>query len=557
MTSYKWLMQQSKPAHRWLFISITVGLVTGLLIILQSGILATIIDHVYLHHATRSSLYGLLYLLLLVIFLRAGLMWMREIISFQTAKHVKDRVRQTVFTHLLQLSPTQLSRLKTGELTSTLIEQIEALHGFFSDYFPQMTIAVILPLIILIVVFLQNWVAGCVLLITAPLIPLFMALIGMGTAKLNQDNFKALAEMSAHFLDRLQGLTTLVLFNRARTQIHSIETTTNDYREKTMRILRVAFLSTAALELFSTVSIAIIAVYLGLGLLGFIKIGFAGVTITLKHALFILLLAPEFFMPLRQLGTFYHARSEAMGAADELLKIMAIKSDLDTQQTSLAPKEADALTTGILAFEQVNFSYHSHKKILSDFNAIFHPGECVGIAGPSGVGKSTVINLIAKFLYPQSGTMTVNTIDLNQINDNTWREYIALLHQHPRLFYGTIADNIRFAKQNATADDIEMAARVTGVLDFTHVFPEGLNTWVGEHNVGLSGGQIQRIALARIYLKNAPFILLDEPTAHLDQQNTAIILQLLKLWRSNHKTVIVASHDAALLKQMDHIITLK
>ncbi|OGT42833.1 MAG: thiol reductant ABC exporter subunit CydD [Gammaproteobacteria bacterium RIFCSPHIGHO2_12_FULL_40_19] len=545
---YQFLIKNSKPAHRWLFLSITLGIASGLLIVLQSGILATVIDRVYLHHATRDSLFGLLYFFLLIIFLRASLTWAREMVSFQTAKHVKDVVRHSVFSHLLQLSPTQLSRLKTGELTSTLIEHIEALHGFFSDYLPQMTIAVILPFIIMIVVFSQNWIAGCILLLTAPLIVLFMALIGMGTHKLNQENFQTLSQMSAHFLDRLQGLTTLVLFNRAHAQLHSIETTSHAYREKTMRILRIAFLSTATLELFSTVAIAIIAIYLGLGLLGSLKIGFSGVLITLQHALFILLLAPEFFMPLRQLGTFYHARSEAIGAADALMSILNEPIEDHTSGNKSA-------CVSNLKFENIHFSYHSHQKILNNFNVTFNPGECVAIAGPSGVGKSTVLHLIAKFLTPESGKIIINDTHLNDINNDHWREHIAFLHQHPRLFYGTIADNIRFANQNATQDEIEAAARISGVLDFTRYFPEGLNTMIGEQNAGLSGGQTQRIALARIHLKNAPIILLDEPTAHLDQENTAIILKLLTVWRSN-KTVIIASHDEALLKHMDRIITL-
>lgn len=324
--NYRFLLQQSKPAHRWLFLSTALGIISGLLIIFQAGILATIIDHVYIHHATRHSLFLLLLILFIIILLRSAFTWAREIVSFNTAKQVKETVRKNMLEKIAALTPLQLMQYKTGELTSILIEQVEALHGFFADYLPQMTIAVVLPLIILLIVFTQNWIAGLVLLITGPLIPIFMALIGSGTAKLKQASFQTLARMSAHFLDILQGLTTLVLFHRAQTKTKSIETVSNDFREKTMGILRVAFLSTATLELFSTISIAIIAVYLGLGLLGFLKVGFDGVHITLQHALFILLLAPEFFMPLRQLGTFYHARAEAIAAAEEINRIIKNRS---------------------------------------------------------------------------------------------------------------------------------------------------------------------------------------------------------------------------------------
>ncbi len=546
MKSYSWLLQQSKPANRWLFLSILLGVISGLLIILQSGLLAVIIDRVYLHHATRSTLFSFLITLLFTFIARAGITWLRENVSFQTAKSVKDTVRKNCFETLMTLSPGELSHFKTGALTSTVIEQIEALHGFFADYLPQMAITVILPIIILIIVFMQNWIAGLVLLITAPLIPLFMALIGMGTAKLNQENFQTLSRMSAFFLDRLQGLTTLKLFNRANPQLKTIGTLSNEFREKTMRILRVAFLSTATLELFSTISIAIIAVYLGLGLLGFLKIGFEGVPITLQPALFILLLAPEFFMPLRQLGVFYHARAEAIGAAVEILKVLEMRESGNTRN-QLAAMEVKALATTkiFLKLNNIGFSYENSKPVLNNFNLEVPCGDCIAITGPSGAGKTTVLNIIAKLITPTSGTITANHIDLNTIDDDEWRNHIALLQQHPRLLYGTIADNIRLAKPTANEKEIEEAARMTGVLDFTQDLSDGLNTWVGEHNGGLSGGQAQRVSLARIVLKNAPIILLDEPTAHLDQKNTAIILDLLKQWRGN-KTVIIATHDDVL-----------
>ncbi|MCX7125409.1 MAG: ABC transporter transmembrane domain-containing protein [Gammaproteobacteria bacterium] len=255
--NYRWLMQKSKPAKTWLFISISLAMISAFLMIAQAGLLALIIDRIYLHHATRAMLTLDLSLFLMVILIRSGLTWLREIVSFKTAKIIKDTVRQNLFENLLQHSPIQLSQFKTGALTSTLVEQVEALHGFFADYLPQMTLAVLIPFIILFFVFSQNWIAGLILLFTAPLIPLFMAFIGINTAKLNQENFETLSRMSAHFLDTLQGLTTLTLFNRARAQLDSIASISDDYRKKTMHILRIAFLSTAALELFATISIAI------------------------------------------------------------------------------------------------------------------------------------------------------------------------------------------------------------------------------------------------------------------------------------------------------------
>lgn len=540
--AYRWLVQQSKPAKRWLFLSVSLGIFSGLLVILQSGLLATIIDHVYLQHATTKTVFFILLSLLFTIIFRAAISWFREIAAFKTAYVVKNTVRENILDYIAALQPAEVSKIKTGALTTTLIEQVEALHGFFADYFPQMTIVIILPLIILMIVFMQNWVAGFILLITAPLIPLFMALIGMQTAKLNQENFETLARMSAHFLDTLQGLTTLVLFHRAAAQTKSIAYSSEEFREKTMRILRVAFLSTAALELFGTVSIAMIAVYLGLGLLGLIHLGFQGVHITLQHALFILLLAPEFFMPLRQLGTFYHARAEAMGAATEILKILSVGVGVGEK---IARQSEPFITRNIfLSLNDICFAYDEQKKIINRFNLTAHPGECVTIIGESGIGKTTLLNLIAKFLSPTSGSISANKMNLNDIDQDEWRNQFAFLQQHPRVFHGTIAENILLAKENATPEELEKAASDAGVLDFTNHLPDGLNTKVGEQGFGLSGGQIQRIALARIALKNAPLILLDEPTAHLDQKNKEVVVALLEKWKKENKTIVIATHDS-------------
>ena len=546
--NYRWLIHQSKPAHRWLFIVITLGIIAALLMIAQAGILALLIDHIYIGQATQALILQNLIIFLAICFLRAGITWFRELAAFQSAKKIKDTVRENCLMQLSQLTPLQLSQFNTGELTSTLIEQIEALHGFFSDYLPQMTLAVFIPIIILCFVFSQNWITGTILLVTAPLIPLFMALIGVNTAKLKQAHFQTLARMSAHFLDHLQGLTTLVLFNRARAQSDSIATISNEYREKTMTILRIAFLSTATLELFSTISIAIIAVYLGLGLLGLIHIGFGGVTISLASALFILLLAPEFFMPLRQLGVFYHAKAEAIGAAEAIIHILEAPQNTDQNKLD-CPYPIEHLL-----FKNMCFNY-GNKKIFDYFNADITFGNCVVITGPSGSGKSTLLNLIAKFISPAAGEILINEKALADIDTEIWRNQIALLHQHPRLFHGTLYDNIALSKPQASPAEINTAATQAGVMDFAALLPEGLHTKIGEQNLGLSGGQAQRIALARIILKDAPIVLLDEPTAHLDQNNTDIVIHLLKKW-CNNKTVIMATHDSRLIAYSNKIIAI-
>ena len=555
---YRWLTQQAKPARRYLFLSIFLGIFSGLLIIAQSAALAYMIDQVYLHAATRAALADFLFSFLGLVFLRMMTTYLREIVSTRTAQIIKHTVRDAILNPLASSSPVYLSQFKTASLASTLIEQVEALHGFFSDYFPQMMIVIILPVIILITVFLQNWVAGAILLVTAPLIPLFMALIGMRTAKLNQENFQILSRMSAHFLDRLQGLATLSLFNRAHAETEKIGAISEAFRDKTMRILRIAFLSTATLELFSTLAIAIIAVYLGLGLLGFVHVGFDGFHITLFHALFILLLAPEFFMPLRQLGTFYHARSEALGAANEIIEL---GKKFAKNASKMNKSEHDRLnrssggSLSVFSFRDIIFSYDANS-IFKHFSLTLRANETIAITGGSGTGKSTLLNLLAKFIFPTSGNIFINNTDLNEIDSDDWRDQIAFLQQHTRLMPGTIADNILLAKPNATQDELMRALNQSGVNAFLPTLPHGLHTSVTEQNAGISGGQTQRIALARIILKDAPIVLLDEPTAHLDQTNVDIILHLLAEWH-HQKTIVIATHDERVIALADHVVALQ
>ena len=543
---YRWLIQQSNVARTTLYFSRFLGIFSGIVIILQAFILSTIIDQVYLHAATRHQLIRYLLIFLGLALLRAIITYAREHTGFQSAKLVKDYVRKNVFQQVMQYTIPQLSTHKTGALVSVLIEQVDALQNFFADYLPQITIIAILPLIILLIVFKENWIAGLTLLITGPLIPLFMALIGMGVASLNQRNFQALSIMSAHFLDRLQGLTTLTLFNRARAETKSVEIVSDHFRQSTMKVLRVAFLSSGALELFATISIAMIAVYLGLGLLGLVHIGFDGVHITLQHALFILLLAPEFFMPLRQLGVFYHARAEAIGASAEIIKL----TDADIKKIPVKNLREFSEKKIDLHIKDLCFSY-DNKKIFDHFEADFPFGQLIVLTGNSGTGKSTLLKLIAKLLTPQFGEIFADKIPLSLIEDDDWRDNIAFLQQHARLFFGTLHDNIIMGNKKANAEQIKSAAKTAGVFEFT----DDLLMRVGEQNTGLSGGQIQRVAIARIILKDAPIVLLDEPTNYLDTNNVDIILNLLSEWKGK-KTVIVATHDQRIFEQADQAIVL-
>ncbi len=548
--AYRWLMAKARGSRSWLGLSIGSGFTSGILLILQASLLAHIVDQAYIHHQPRASLLTALGLVLLIMITRAGLQWLREIINFKTASTIKQNLRHEIMLHFKQAGPIALKNHQTGHATTIAIEHVEALHNFFADYLPQMSLAVLLPLVILAFIFPVNWLSGLLLLITAPLIPLFMALIGMGAESINQRQLQQLARLGAYFLDLLQGLTTLKIFNRSQEQAPKIAKMSDDYRLKTMSVLKIAFLSSAVLELFSSIAIALVAVCLGLSLLGKLPFGMYGHHISLYKALFILLLAPEFFLPLRQLGTHYHARAQAIGAAKEISNLLADKVQLITKGGSAL------LTNPIeLRFDKVCFAYEANQ-VINNLTLRIPLKQKIAIVGPSGVGKTTLLHLIASFCQPQSGTIYLNDKALIQYDVEVYRQSIAWLSQNPMLFHGTIRDNIAIAKPNATETEILNAAASAHVLSFVNDLPNGLDTLIGEQNYGLSGGQAQRIALARAYLKDAALILLDEPTASLDRRSEQLIIQSLNEL-ANGRTMIMVSHRFETIKHADIIFELR
>jgi len=296
------------------------------------------------------------------------------------------------------------------------------------------------------------------------------------------------------------------------------------------------------------ITIALIAVYLGLGLLGLMHIGFHGVPISLQIALFILLLTSEFFAPLRQLGAFYHARAGAIGAAKEIMPILGQNVTKNDVPFILPEKFS-------IKLNHISFAYRAQKPVIDKMNLEIHSAEMVAIRGPSGSGKTTLLYLVAKLILPQTGTIEVNNTNIELVSDDAWRKNIALLTQHPYFFHGSILENIKLAHPAATDEDVERVAHEAGVLEWSRLLPQGLHTIIGEKNAGLSGGQAQRVALARVLLKEAPIVLLDEPTAFLDEKNIEIIFNLFKKWKKQ-KTVLIATHDARVEKQVDRIIQL-
>jgi ATP-binding cassette subfamily C protein CydD len=549
----RWLLERAAAARTWIMLSVALGLGGGLLLILQARFLARIVHRAFIEGRGTESLWPLFAALAGIIILRSILGWAREIAGFYAGARIRQEIRKELLEHIVALGPGYTSRQSSGALASAAMEHIEGLHDFYAFYLPQLALAVTIPAAIVAFVFPFSWAAGGLLLVTAPLIPLFMILVGMGAENISQRHFQALSRMSAYFLDVLQGITTLKLFDRSKGAEETIARVSSDYRMKTMGVLRVAFLSSAVLEFFSSISIALVAVYLAMSYLGYFSFGLYGESLTLAGGMFILLLAPDFYLPLRELGTHYHARAEAVGAAEEILKVTS-DSCKETLNGSINWTKTDPLHIGIknvfLAFDG------GQRPALSGISFEIREGNQLALVGTSGAGKSTMLNLLLGFQVPDHGQINVNRTPLADITPDSWRQSIAWVGQHPYLFQGTIRENILLGRPQASDRQIEQAAGRARVLDFARHLPGGLDTPVGEHGFGLSRGQAQRVALARAFLKDAPLLLLDEPTAGLDAENEALIIDALKSLTQG-RTVLMSTHRLTNIQQADRIMVME
>jgi len=549
----RWLRRQTRSARKWLLISIALGLTGGLLIMAQAWLISRIVHSAFMEGFEPVRLGPLLAVLCAVVVLKAATAWGREIAGFQAGAAVRGQVRRDLAAHLIAVGPVGISPLPSGRLVSSALEQVEALQNFVARYVPQLALAALLPLAILVFIFPISWAAGAILLVTAPMIPLFMILVGMGAESISQRHFQSLARMSAHFLDVLRGLTTLKLFGQSKAQADKIQGVSRQYRHRTMAVLRVAFLSSAVLEFFSAIAIALVAVYLGMYFLGYLDFGAFGRPIKFSAGFFILLLAPDYFLPLRELGTHYHARADAVGAAEEILRVY----ELPQAAAQSVQGRAKLTTAETIRFESVSMHYGSPSRPgIDNISFTLRRGEKVAVVGASGAGKSTLIHLLLGFIRPDRGTILIDDVPLGDLLQNDWRRQAAWIGQNPMLFSGTIRENISLSRPDADDGRIETAARQAGVMEFAAKRESGLDAQVGEQGKALSMGQAQRVALARAFLKDAPLLLLDEPTASLDTATEARILTDLDHW-SQGRTILMATHRPAPLALADRILILK
>jgi ATP-binding cassette subfamily C protein CydD len=531
MTPQQWLARQRLEVAGRLRAAALFGVIEGVLIIAQAGLIAWIVQQTIMAERLLATLTLPIAALMGVVLLRPVLQRLRAGAGIRASAHVRASVHARLLAHAEALGPGGAQGISHGEISSQLTDQVSALDGYFSRYLPQMQIAIIVPLAIAAAAFTQDWIAASFLLLAAPLIPLFMALVGMGAERLNRDQFIALGRLSGQFLDRVQGLTTLRLFGRSRDATNGIIGASDAYRIRSMRVLRVAFLSSAVLEFFASIAIAVVAIYVGFGLLGYIEYGPAP-ALTLFSGLFVLLLAPEFFQPLRTLAQHYHDRATALGAAELLVNFQALEPSDFT--VASAQSNTQALTR--LAVRDLELSRPGRGVVLQVAQLHADPGEIILIEGPSGSGKTTLLMALGGLLAPTSG----------EISRAFANRHIAWLGAPAFLASASLRENIILGNPKATPEAIDQAAQQAGVMEFAGRLSHGLDTAVGERGIGLSGGQAQRVALARAFVSRAPLILLDEPTAALDADTEQIILNSLSDLAQAGRVIVIASHDKVL-----------
>jgi ATP-binding cassette, subfamily C, bacterial CydD len=524
------LLRQVKPVRVSLLYAIVLGVLIAVTTVAQVVFLSTVVNQVFLGREGLEGVWPLLFLLLGAIVLHSGLLWLREVVTQRGAIRVKSTLRERLFAHLMQLGPGYTGGERTGELAMTAVEGVERLDAYVGRYLPQMALSVLVPLLIAAYLLPIDWISTALLVLTAPAIPVLMILTGSHAEEHMKSQWTALSRMSAHFLDVLQGLPTLKAFGRGAAEHERVAKISDEFRKRTLKVLRWAFLSGFVLEFITTLSIALVAVALGVRLL----IG----DISFEAAFLVLLLAPEFYRPLRELGASRHAGMEGKTATVRIFEILNTPPPV-REEAVTATRPEGQLT---IEFSGVGHGYpESAQPTLSGINLTLPAGTCTALVGRSGAGKSTLVNLLVRFLDPDEGQITANGVIIAGLSVETWREFVALVPQRPYLFYGSVLENIRLARPSATREEVKEAAALAGAVQFIEKLPQGYDTEVGERGARLSGGEAQRVAIARAFLKDAPVLVMDESTSSLDPESERLIGDALERLRRD-RTVLVVAH---------------
>ncbi|WP_344332489.1 thiol reductant ABC exporter subunit CydD, partial [Kitasatospora putterlickiae] len=540
------LLGYARTTRVFLAGTVLLGAANAALVVAQAGLIAELVVRGFQRRDGLDELTAPLALLVLTAIGRGLVGWLTELTAHRSVARVKSTLRRRLLDHATALGPAHLAGRRTGELTALATRGIDALDDYFARYLPQLALAVIVPATVLLRIVGADATSAAIIAGTLPLIPLFMVLIGMATQARMDRQWTTLARLSHHFLDVVAGLPTLKVFNRARAQAATITRITADYRRATLRTLRIAFISSFALELLSTLSVALVAVSIGFRLVNG--------SLDLETGLLILILAPEVYFPIRQVGALYHSSVEGLTAADRVFEVL--QTPLPAAGTVPAPAlggavvEADGLT--------VRFPDRT-APALDGAALVLRPGETVALTGPSGAGKSTLLGVLLGLTAPDAGTVRITAADgrvhdLADLDPASWRRQIAWVPQHPHLFAGTVGDNLRLYRPEATDEQLWTALRSAHALDFV----TRLDTPLGEDGAGLSAGQRQRLALARVLLADdRPLVLLDEPTANLDGASEAAVVDAVRALAADPaRTVLLVAHRPALLAAADRRVRL-
>ena len=549
MLTHKRLLSLSWKTGALLPLTILAGFLSSALIIFQSWELSLVINDLFLNHAALTQVLPALRVILAIVLVRAVFTFINDTLAGKLAVSVKSELRSLLLHKIDRLGPVWLKRQKTGEIAATCLQGVDALDSYFSQFLPQVVLAAILPLAILVFVWPLDLLTGIVFLVTAPLIPLFMVLIGRMAAGVTARQWTKLNQMGDFLLDSIRGLKTLLLLGRGGQRLQEIHKVSEQYRVTTLNVLKVTFLSAFVLEMVATIATAVVAVEVGLRLL-YAQIGF-------QEAFFILLVAPEFYLPMRNLSMRFHAGMNGVSAAVSIFKLLDTP-EISTHSSSSKPDDIHLpAEINRLNVDHVTYAYEGATgAALSDFSFQFERNHLYALVGENGAGKSTLLHLLMQFLQPTSGYIEADGVSIQTWSPDAWRRYISWVGQKPIIFNASLLENVCLFDQSYTRKQAEEALENAMLGNLLQRLPQGLETQMLESGVRFSSGERQRLALARAFLKNSSLVLLDEPTSHLDSTlDNDFILALKQLVKN--KTAILIAHNIALSLLADEVLVLE
>jgi thiol reductant ABC exporter CydD subunit len=537
------LLRRTKSARPLLTLDVALGVGTALAVLLQATMLARIVSRAF-DGVAIDHLWPAVALLVFAFAARGAFAWGMEIAGRRAAWNVLSELRLALVAKRLRSQPVAADGAGSAEIAAVAVQGVDALEGYFARYLPQVVLASVVPFLVIAWVAVVDWESALIMLLTLPLVPVFMWLIGRYTEQRTRERWLALRRLSSHFLDVVRGLPTLRAFGRAGDEVATLAMVNDRYRATTMETLRVSFLSGSVLELAATVGVALVAVTAGVRLVG----GDLG----LQVGLVVIVLAPELYLPYRRLGAEYHATADGLAVAERMFALLDAPDAVPAGGSGRAPSPARAP----VRFEQVCFAYPARPvPVLDGLDLELAPGEAVALVGESGAGKSTVAALLLGLLEPASGRISVGGVELSECDVEAWRRLTAWVPQHPTLLRATVAENIRLGDPDASDARVREAAALAGAHAFIACLPDGYATHVGDGKRSLSPGERRRIGLARAFLRDAPLVILDEPTADLDPHSVAIVSAAVDRLRGE-RTMLLIAHRPELVRHADRVVHL-